>query len=181
VDAALAALRSAFRLHFPALARRQAGVLGLVWPTEVGVFLVTDGYDPFGAYSHPLTVDVSRVAPDELCETVLHELTHVGDLHTGALGRECLGARLLGRLADQGVSRRRAWDAWHAVVFAASGQTVRELVDPGHSDYAARRGLYGRFGLPDLPGLWADLTASRLDERGFLDAVAARVRGAAPT
>ena len=59
------------------------------------------------------------------------------------------------------------------MIFAASGQTVRELVDPGHTEYAARHGLYARFGVPELPRLWADLTAARIDERAFLDAVAA--------
>jgi hypothetical protein len=173
IEAALAALRDGCAPHLPALARRQAGLLGLLWPPDVDVFLITDGYDRFGAYSHPLTVDVARIAPDELCETILHELTHVGDVHTGAAGRECLGTRLTRRMREAGGSRRQAWDAWHAVIFAASGQSVRELVDPGHTEYAARHGLYAHFGLPDLPRLWADLTAARIDEPAFLDAVAA--------
>jgi hypothetical protein len=171
VEAALATLRTAIAPRFPALVRRQADVLGLVWPDQVDAFLVTDGYDRFGAYSHPLTVDVSRVAGDELHETVLHELTHVGDLHTGALGKECLGDRLVRRLVQTGASRRRAWDAWHAVIFAASGRTVRDVLDPDHTDYAARHGLYVHFGVPDLPRLWAGFVGGGLDEPAFFEAV----------
>jgi hypothetical protein len=145
----------------------------------VDAYLVPASYDRFGAHSHPLTIDVSRVAGPELVETVLHELTHVVDLHTHDAGGEGLGDRLTRRLVAAGMSRQRAWDAWHAVIFASAAHAPRELVDGHHTDYALPRGLYERFGVPELPRLWADLAAGRVGEPAFLEAIAARV-GAGP-
>jgi hypothetical protein len=65
------------------------------------------------------------------------------------------------------------------VIFASAAHTVRELVDRRHTDNALPHGLYERFGVLELPRLWADLAAGRVGEPAFLEAIAARV-GAGP-
>ena len=120
-------------------------------------------------------MDASKTAGLELCETMLHEATHVADVHTGAEGGGCVGDRLIVRLVEGGVARAEAWNAWHAVIFAASARQVRESLSPAHPDYAAARGLYAYFRVPDMPALWDRYASGVLDEDAFAAAVARRL------
>lgn len=175
VEEALLTLRERLAPHFPAMARRQAETFGFTWPPRIDAFLVTDCYDRPGAYSHPLTVDVAHNTGLELCETVLHEATHVGDVHTNILGGESLQHRLIAHLEGRGLSFRKAWDVWHAVIFASSARQVRAHIAPGHTDYALPRDLYARFGVPELPRLWEGFAAGAMDEPAFFAAVGEQV------
>jgi hypothetical protein len=172
VEAALATLRADFAPHFSAMARRQGELLGLAWPRRIDAFLVADCYAWQGGYSHPLTLDVSQLKGLELCETLLHEATHVADLYTGGLGRQSLEDRLRARLVEHGIGSTTAWNVWHAVIFAASAQQIRAFINPEHIDYALPRKVYTWLKTPDLPALWEEFSTGAIDEAAFLDAIA---------
>lgn len=152
IAAALATLASRLAPHWPTLCRRQAAQLDLCWPEQIEAFLVAECYGIGQAYSHPLTISALDWHGLELCEGMLHEATHVADVHTSTLERTSLRDRLLEPLTAGGMPYPRAWQAWHAVIFASAAQQVREVMDPSHVDYAQARGLYGR-ALPAPPAV----------------------------
>ena len=177
IAAALGTLREVVAPRFAEMARRQAAMLDLIWPNRIDAYLVTDCYDWRGAYSHPLTIDVTANVGLTLCETFLHEATHVADVYTMQRGHRSLSSRLSDGLGEMGISRPAVWNVWHAIIFAASAQQVRTFIEPAHADYATEHGLYEDFGVPDLPGLWTAFTEGSLDEVAFLGEVAQRTRG----
>ncbi|HZO74128.1 MAG TPA: hypothetical protein VFB60_18135 [Ktedonobacteraceae bacterium] len=152
------------------MARRQAELLELSWPEQINAFLVTDCYDPRGAYSHPLTVDISHNVGSTLCETLLHEATHVADVHTSQLGQRSLKNNVMEHLrgTELRLSTTKAWNVWHATIFASSAYQVRTHIDPDHIDYALPRNLYAHFGVPGLPTLWERFATQEIDEQEFL-------------
>lgn len=178
VEAALATLRETLQPRFAGMARRQGELLDLPWPERIDAYLVTDCYDWRKAYSHPLTIDIRANTGFTLCETLLHEATHVADVYISITGRKSLGSRLGAHLNDAGVPGPTAWNAWHAVIFAASAWQVRQSIDPNYTDYAVRHGLYDFFHLPDLPDVWQRLAQGSMDESGLLRAIAQRLRAA---
>jgi hypothetical protein len=178
VAAALDTLRDTLAPHFARMAGRQGEMLGLIWPERIDAFLVTDCYDRRGAYSHPLTIDVRDNVGLTLCETVLHEATHVADVLTSTSGQSSLGSHLTERLQQAGISGPVAWNAWHAVIFAASADGVRAALNPEYTDYAVEHGLYDIFRLPDLPTLWHAYARGTMSETDFVQEVAIRLRAA---
>lgn len=135
--------------------------------------LVVYCYDRFEAYTPPVTIDVSRSAGLELCETILHEATHVADGHTNAVGHLGLEDRFLLFMLDREIPSFGAiLDARHAVIFVASGHQVRTVIDEGHVDYAMSRGLYDRLRTPRLPDLWPRFASGELDERDLFNVLA---------
>jgi len=176
IQAALTTIQDLLQPSFVSMARRQATVLDLVWPQRIDVYLVTDCYDWQGGYSHPLTIDVTTHGGVTLCETLLHETTHVADVYTGEVGKESFRTRLMATLIEDGIPPPHAWNAWHAVIFAASGHHIRAFIEPAHMDYAEAYNLYRWLKVPDLPELWGEWMAGMMDERDFLRVVADRVR-----
>lgn len=176
IDEAFQTLRDLLAHRFADMARRQGKALGLVWPERIDAYLVTDCYDWHGAYSHPMTIDITRNQGFTLCETFLHEATHVADVHSGALGRSSLHARLTAALSERGIQGLTAWNAWHAIIFAASAQQVRSFIDPGYTDYAVTHGLYEHFKLPDLSHLWSAFSSGGIDESELVQHIADQVR-----
>lgn len=165
IERAMETLRDLFVPHFPTMAQRQADQLDIVWPDHLDVNLVVYCYDRFEAYTPPVTVDVSRSTGLELCETVLHEVTHAADGYTNALGHKGLEDRfLLFMLEHEMPSFGTILDARHAVIFASSAHQVRTAIDKGHVDYAIPRGLYDRLRVPALPALWEQFTSGNLNE-----------------
>jgi len=156
--------------HFAAMARRQAEILELNWPEQIDAFLVTDCYDPRGAYSHPLTVDITHNVGSTLCETLLHEATHVADVHTLQKGQRSLSNKVMEHLSGAGLhlSAANVWNVWHAIIFAASAYQVRTNIDHDHTDYALPHNLYAQFGVPDLSILWERFATQAIDEQEFL-------------
>lgn len=168
IEAALTTIRETFEPQFPAMALRQAELLDHTWPDRVDAYLVTDCYDRFEAYSRPLTVDVAQSTGIELCETLLHEATHVADVHTNALEHKGLEDRLILFLLDgEDVPFGSILNARHALIFVSSADQVRTFIDPNHVDYALPRGLYDWFNLPNLPAQWAEFAAGRASEEAF--------------
>jgi hypothetical protein len=157
--------------HFAQMARRQAEVLALSWPERIDAFLVTDGYDPRGAYSHPLTVDITHNRGSTLCETVLHEATHVADVHTLCLEQRSFRNKVIDHLSSKGLQSFEVWNVWHAIIFASSASQVRTTIDPNHTDYALLHGLYVQFGIPNLPIWWKQLATQAIDEQAFLEGI----------
>jgi len=176
VEAALATIQDLVQPRFAAMAQRQAAMLDLVWPQRIDVYLVTDCYDWQGGYSHPLTIDVTTHRGVTLCETLLHEATHVADVYTNESGKESLHSRLMTALSGDGIPPPHAWNAWHAIIFAASGHNIRTFIEPTHTDYAEPHNLYRWFKVPDLQVLWAEWMAGQIGERDFLKAVASQAR-----
>lgn len=176
-ETALLTLYDVLAPHFAEMARRQAEVLGLSWPGRIDAYLVTDCYDWHSAYSHPLTIDVTANVGFTLCETFLHEATHVADVHTAGQRRRSLSSRLSDHLGTIGVTGQDAWNVWHAIIFAASAQQIRAFIDPAHTDYATERDLYKAFNVPDLPHLWAAFADGSMAEDAFLQEVTERTRG----
>ena len=176
VQAALATIQDLVQPRFAGMAQRQAAVLDLIWPQRIDVYLVTDCYNWQGGYSHPLTIDVTIHRGLTLCETLLHEATHVADVYTGESEKESLRGRLMTALIGDGIPPSHAWNAWHAIIFAASAHHTRAFVDPTHTDFAESHRLYRRLGVPDLPELWAEFVATQIEEREFLKGVARQVR-----
>lgn len=171
VREALGIVRETLAPAWSSMARRQGELLGLAWPETLDAFLVTDCYDWHGGYSHPITLDIPHHDGIALCEAILHEATHVADVYTSALSRECLGDRLMAHLRASGVERQDAWNAWHAVIFTASGRQVRESVAPGYLDYAEPRGLYSYFKVPTVAALWDQCASGALEEDAFAAAM----------
>ena len=62
-------------------------------------------------------------------------------------------------------------DARHALIFVASADQVRTLIDPNHVDYALPRRLYNRFKPPNLPARWAEFAAGGASEQEFFPAI----------
>jgi len=176
VQAALATIQDFVQPCFAAMTQRQAAVLGLIWPRRIDVYLVTDCYDWRDGYSHPLTIDVTTHRSVILCETLLHEATHVADVYTGESGKESLHTRVTTALIEDGIPSPHAWTAWHAIIFAASAHHIRAFIDPVHTDYAEAHDLYRWFKVPDLPALWGEWMAGQIDEREFLKVVATQVK-----
>lgn len=154
IRTALGTIEETLAPRFPVMAARHSTLLDLAWPDTIDVYLVTDCYDFGGAYSHPLTVDVVRNTGLRLCETVLHEATHVADVHTAETGSTTLGDRLISMLVARGLDRRTAFNLWHAVIFAASGARIREALDSYYVDYAVDYNLYQWFKAPNAPKHW---------------------------
>ncbi len=176
VQAALTTIQDLLQPSFAAMAQRQAAVLHLIWPQRIDVYLVTDCYDWQGGYSHPLTIDVTTHRGVTLCETLLHEATHVADVYTGESRKQSLRTRLTSALSEDGIPPPHAWNAWHAIIFAASAHHIRDFIDPAHTDYAATHHLYRLLKVPDLPALWIEWVSGQIDERDFLKAVASQVK-----
>jgi hypothetical protein len=150
--------------------------LDLLWPDLIDVYLVPDCYAWQGGYSHPVTIDVSSNTGTVLCETLLHEITHVADVHTSDARESDLGRRLTARLRDDGVGVGDAWQAWHGVIFTSSAYEVRAHIDPGHKDFAASYDLYSRCKVPTLAEIWAAHARGEIDEQGLFDRISAQVR-----
>lgn len=178
IEAALVTLREQLAPHFPVMVRAQGAALDLAFPPEIEAFLVADCYDWRGGYSDPLTLDATLLRGLDLCETVIHEATHLAERHTRwTVKRDGLEDRLRAHLAGQGLKRDQAHDVAHAVLFAASAAQVRAFIDPRHADYASTHNspdnnLYSWFKVPNLPALWAAFASGALDEPAFFDVVA---------
>ncbi|HEX5502107.1 MAG TPA: hypothetical protein VFW96_05760 [Thermomicrobiales bacterium] len=177
IEAALTILRERLAPSFPAMVRAQAENLGLVFPPRIDAFLVADCYDRRGGYSHPLTLDVTLLHGLDLCETVIHEATHLAERHTRwTVEREGLGDRLRAYLAAHGMTSNQLHDVAHAVLFAASAAQVRSFIDSHHVDYALTHNapdntLYSWFKMPRLPEIWAAFAAGALAEPALFDAL----------
>lgn len=175
IDASVATLKHHLHSRWAHMAEQQAAQLGVTWPQHVDAYLVTDCYDWQGGYSHPLTIDVTNHTGLTLCETLLHEATHVADVYTGEAGKESLRDRLTTYLVGAGVPHPTAWSVWHAVIFATSARQVRMFIEPAYSDYGVTHGLYQWFKVPGLPSLWDEWMTGERDEAGFLQAIADEV------
>lgn len=151
IEEALKTISQGFAPVFPAMANDHARLLKLRWPSRIDAYLITDTYERFGAYSHPLTISVSHNTGITLCETLLHEATHVADVYMEEIGAMGLGDSVGAALLDDGMQLRAAFDCWHAVIFASSAYQMRAHIDPEHIDYATGRGLYERFKVPNAP------------------------------
>ncbi|MGI8404986.1 MAG: hypothetical protein ACR2OE_09535 [Thermomicrobiales bacterium] len=148
---ALSVIEQRFTPAFPAMAADHAQLLDLTWPRHIDAYLVAETYERAGAYSHPLTISVSHNTGITLCETLLHEATHVADVYMEEIGAMGLGDSVGAALLDDGMQLRAAFDCWHAVIFASSAYQMRAHIDPEHIDYATGRGLYERFMVPNAP------------------------------
>jgi hypothetical protein len=175
VQAAVTTIHDALKPWFASMAQSQAAVLELVWPDCIRAYLVTDCYDWQGGYSHPLTIDVTSHTGLTLCETLLHEATHVADVHTGEIGKENLRNRVTAMLLDEGIPPPTVWNVWHGIIFAASAYNIRSCIEPTYVDYATTHNLYQWLKVPDLPWLWAKWVGGQMNEREFLQALAAQV------
>lgn len=167
IEAALAMIEQRFAPAFPDMSARQATLLDLAWPGSIDVYLVVDCYIRGGAYSHPLTVDVAQNTGLALCETLLHEATHVADLHSRGTGVESLADRLGAHLADAGFDPRARFNIWHAVIFASSAARIRHDMDSCHVDYAQSHNLYQWFGVPNAAEIWRTFEVEGRDEEVF--------------
>lgn len=168
------ALRQRFAPVFPELAREHEALLDLDWPFAIDVHLVGDMAGFEGAYSHPLTIDLSQHNGLTLFETILHEATHVADVNGTMRGQPSLGDRLIASLAGKRL-RRGGFDVWHAVIFASSAARIRSHFGGGYPDYAAERGLYRLFGVPGIAELWNTFEVNR-DEARLFEAIRGEVR-----
>ncbi|MDP9375799.1 MAG: hypothetical protein M3Q65_25780, partial [Chloroflexota bacterium] len=178
IEAALTTLHEQLAPHFPVMVRAQGRALDLAFPPEIAAFLVTDCYDWRGGYSDPLTLDATLLQGLELCETVIHEATHLAERHTRwTAKREGLGDRLRAYLTEHGFTRNQAFDVAHAVLFAASAVQVRAFIDPHHVDYASTHNspdhnLYAWFKVPDLPTWWGQFVSGIIDEQTLFEHLA---------
>lgn len=86
IETALRTLQEVLAPYFSGMVRQQVQVLGLIWPERIDAYLVADCYDRHSAYSHPLTIDVTKNVGLTLCEAFLHEATHVADVYTAERG-----------------------------------------------------------------------------------------------
>lgn len=172
IKTGLATLRDVLQPGFAVMCQEQAEHLGLAWPERLDAYLVTDCYDRFEAYTPPLTIDVSRSHGLDLCETVLHEATHVAERFSRARDATSLSDRLLLFLLESGdVPFGSILDAQHALVFASSGRLVSEHIDPEHSHFAVTRGLYQRLRVPSLASSWNEYVTGTRDERALFQAM----------
>ena len=172
IETALATLRENFASRFPTIIRRQGELLEIEWPAQIDVSLVTDCYAWQGGYSHPLTVDIQHNTGLTLCETIIHEATHVGDVHMLAMQKSSFQDRLIGHLLKSGLKYTEAWNVWHAVIFVSSAQQIRTFIDPDHTDYAKVHDLYAWFKVPNLSMLWDKFISGTISEQAFLDEIA---------
>lgn len=125
IETGLATLSRRLSPAFSAMCQAQAEHLDLSWPARLDAYLVTDCYDRFEAYTPPLTIDVARSQGLELCETLLHEATHVAERFSRSRAVLSLSDRLLLFLIECGVTSFGAiLDAQHALVFVSSGRQV---------------------------------------------------------
>jgi hypothetical protein len=177
IEAALTTLQKSFVSFFPNIVRQQGNLLELEWPSQIDAFLVTECYAWQGAYSHPLTINVAQKTGLVLCETLLHEITHVGDIHTLMIGKESFRDRLITYLTKRSITRQKAWDCWHGIIFASSAQQIRTFVHPQYIDYAQTRALYTWLEMPNLPVLWENFAEGRITEQEFIDAIGRQIRG----
>lgn len=168
LEEALRTIETLLAPSFSDMAHRQAEVLSIVFPSEISAYLVTDCYVKVGGYSQPVTIDVSQHTGLQLCETLLHEATHVGDVYTNKLGKASLGKQLADYLDDEG---DKYWNIWHAIIFASSARQVRECIDPDHTDYVSIRDLYSRFGVPHLPDSWGKFTGGQMNQKQFFESI----------
>jgi hypothetical protein len=168
---AVDAIQATFAPAFPDMAREHAELLGLRWPASTDLHLVADCGERGGAYSHPLTIDVTQNTGTWFFETILHELTHVADLHGHETGHRCLGDRLQAFLGEQGVPHWQRFNAWHAVIFAASAACTRHHVSLDHEDYAKSRNLYAFFEVPNVAQAWREYADHGRDEVRFRQAL----------
>jgi hypothetical protein len=176
IGRALETARDVLAPVFPAMAKEHADLLGLEWPPAIAVHLVTDCSERGGAYSHPLTIDVTRHIGPTLCETVLHESTHVADVNGKQRGHRCLGDRLDAFLGEHGLSPQARFNAWHAVIFASSAAIVRRHISLDHEDYATAHNLYAYFGVPHVAEAWRAYAEDGRDEQRLRQALLDDVR-----
>jgi hypothetical protein len=175
IEAAAATIQDTVQPHFSALIQRQAELLSLRWPDSIAAYFVADCYAWQGGYSHPLTIDVSANTGTTLCETLIHEATHVADVSGN--DHPDMGSRLRQHLTSEGLSPQDAWNAWHAVIFASSADQVRRFIDPRYVDYASNRGLYSWLKTPHLPEMWRRYTSGTIAERELIESISAEVSG----
>jgi hypothetical protein len=168
---ALETIQESFRPAFPEMAREHADLLGLAWPASIDIHLVGDCGERGGAYSHPLTIDVTQNAGLVLCETVLHEATHVADVYSHEAGRVSLGDRVQAYLGERGLSPWQRFNVWHAVIFAASAASTRHHIAVDHEDYATSRKLYAFFGVPNVKSIWKAFAEQGRNEDRFRKAL----------
>jgi hypothetical protein len=178
ISQALGTIEETFQPAFPGMAREHADLLGLAWPGRIDVHLVGDCGERGGAYSHPLTIDATQNTGLVLCETVLHEATHVADVHT--TGRASLGDRLQAYLGERGLSPWQRFNIWHAVIFAASAASTRHHIALDHEDYATSRTLYAYFGVPNAKAIWRAYAEQGHDEGRFRQALLDDFRSGRP-
>lgn len=165
-------MRHALVPHWIAIVRRHTMLLELTWPDRIDAFLVPVSYELRGGYSHPLTISASANQGLALCETLLHEATHVADVHGIQSEHPCLGRALMDRLRAKGLSFQNAFNIWHAVIFAASADGIRYDIDPEYGDYALQdRDLYAILGAPRAPDLWRRYAANEMTRDDFLAAL----------
>ena len=168
---AVDAIDATFAPEFPGMAVEHAELLGLRWPGSADLHLVADCGERGGAYSHPLTIDISQNTGAWLFETILHELTHVADVYGHETGHRCLGDRLQAFLGEHGVPPWQRFNAWHAVIFAASAACTRHHFSLDHEDYAKSRNLYAFFGVPNVAQAWREFADHGRDEVRFRQAL----------
>lgn len=172
IETGLSTLSDLLQPGFVAMCHEQAEYLDLVWPERLDAYLMTDCYDRFEAYTPPLTIDVAQSQGLELCETLLHEATHVAERFTRTRDGTSLSDRLLLFLMESGSTNFGSiLDAQHALVFVSSGQQVRARIDPDHIHYAASRNLYQRLRVPSLPSAWDQYLNGGRDELTLFEAI----------
>lgn len=172
IETGLSTLSDLLQPAFVAMCQAQAEQLDLVWPERLDAYLVTDCYDRFEAYTPPLTIDVARSQGLELCETLLHEATHVAERFSRSRDVTSLSDRLLLYLIEsESISFGSILDAQHALVFVSSGRQVRGHIDPNHIDYAASRDLYQRLGVPSLPRGWDQYVNGDRNEMALFEGI----------
>jgi hypothetical protein len=125
--------------------------LGRLLGLELGtnpfeVLLVPICHEPVGAYSHPTVIGVDRFKGISLLEVLLHELSHVAASRelppvTGGFAAVRTTCKQLGR------TEHFALELFHLIVFHASGQLVRSVLEPGYSTLASRQNIYAKFGV----------------------------------
>lgn len=110
------------------------------------VSLVPHCHESVGAYSHPTVIGVDRFTGISLLEVLVHELGHVavdraGRVEVGGFASVRAACERLGR------TERFALELFHLVLFHASGQLIRSVVDPNYQTLASRRNIYAKLGL----------------------------------
>lgn len=140
--------------RIPDLFAEQAEVLGLTWPSPINVNLVARTYSFAGAYSHPLTIDVTNTEYLMVHDMLLHESTHVADAFSTAVGPCEAGDGLRERLVARGFSRRTAFDRWHAMIFASCRARIRRTIDPAYEGLPSGSRPFRFMGVPDPYPIW---------------------------
>lgn len=140
--------------RIPELFADQAEVLGFAWPSWIAVNLVAQTYSFAGAYSHPLTIDVTQADGLRLEDMLLHECTHVADSPSTAVGPCDVGDGLRDRLAARGITGRDAFNRWHAMYFAACRARVRKVIDSDYEGFPPGSRPFVFMGVPDPYPIW---------------------------